>query len=187
MCNNVIISTVLVICVACFMAGCASETATPEGANADVDSAMQGYMEAQGIEPEQNQTDDVEQTEAVEVAETEVVVAESQPTVVYENPIGRNWQPQTVGYQDATVRHPTVYFADWWFEDDYSYGHDEYSQNDLISLAISPHLVIGEIATWPIQLFFALPWDQQQSRGGLPVETAATGFVYETPVDSAAQ
>ncbi|MBN1436078.1 MAG: hypothetical protein JW936_03295 [Sedimentisphaerales bacterium] len=179
--SNFILSAVLVIWTAGLIGGCVSESVEPQDSPTEAEAAMIDYMEARIAEADEEQTAEAANTEAVEAQESQAtcmgevsvsyVEASETADTEYVNPIGRNWQPRTVGYQNVTVNHPRLYCADTLFENEYGYDHEEYSANDLISLVASPPIALGNIAVVPIQLMLGgMPWDQDQSRSRMPSE-----------------
>ncbi len=92
----------------------------------------------------------------------------------------RGWTENTAWYQNASVRHRSLYMQDYFESHGGCDGHFQiYRKEDVISLPASPALFVANIIKLPVDLVQSPPWQKQVSRSIYPLQQSTYNIPYE--------
>lgn len=96
----------------------------------------------------------------------------------------RGWAEKTVSYENIAVPHRSLYLQDC-FESPGTCRNPAqiYRRDDILSLAGSPFMFLGNIIKLPVDMVQSPPCRQQASRGNYPVQPPAYAVPPETMAD----
>ena len=84
---------------------------------------------------------------------------------------GRGWPVRTVYFQNGSVRHRQLYLEGYfeqhgsWDEEFHTWGND-----DKVAIVVSPACFLGKVIAVPLAMVKRPPWQEQLSRGALPLQ-----------------
>lgn len=85
----------------------------------------------------------------------------------------RGWNEKTVSYENISVPHRSLYLQDCFESGSTCRSPAQiYRQDDILSLAGSPFMFLGNIIKLPVDLVHNPPCRQQASRGNFPLLTS---------------
>jgi len=92
----------------------------------------------------------------------------------------RGWNEQTVSYENIAVEHRSLYLQDCFESRSACRGPAQiYRKDDILSLAGSPLMFLGNIIKLPIDMAQSPPCRQQASRSNYPLLTSTYNIPYE--------